>query len=76
MLLQKSKDPDFKPKVLVRGSGSGNNADKVLEEAVPISNSFQALTDDAMNEEYESSIWRFGMMWMNLWKLEFTPQKK
>lgn len=45
------------PKFLSEVRGSGNNADKVLEEAVPISNSFQALTDDAMNEEYESSIW-------------------
>ncbi|PWA98164.1 hypothetical protein CTI12_AA022120 [Artemisia annua] len=42
---------DIRPKVLVKGSASGSNTDKIIEEDVPISNSFHVLTDDVMNEE-------------------------
>ncbi|GJV32772.1 hypothetical protein Tco_1393172 [Tanacetum coccineum] len=48
---------DFRPKVLVQGSSSNGNTKKPFDEAVPISNSFDLLSDEAMDEEYASSIW-------------------
>ncbi|GJR53136.1 hypothetical protein Tco_1403657 [Tanacetum coccineum] len=48
---------DFRPKVLVRGSNSDSDTKKHLDEAVPISNSFDLLSDEAMDEEYATSIW-------------------
>ncbi|PWA74582.1 hypothetical protein CTI12_AA175650 [Artemisia annua] len=56
-LRQLSSDPNFKPKVLVRGSGSGSNHKEIQEEVVPVSNSFDVLADEAMNDEYDSSVW-------------------
>ncbi|GKB12254.1 putative reverse transcriptase domain-containing protein, partial [Tanacetum coccineum] len=48
---------DFRPKVLVRGSNSDGDSKKFPDEAVPVSNSFDLLSDEAMNEEYATSIW-------------------
>ncbi|GKE26447.1 hypothetical protein Tco_1441831, partial [Tanacetum coccineum] len=56
-LRQLSQDPNFKPKVLVRGSGSGSGLKKNQEDVVPVSNPFDVLFDDAMNAEFESKIW-------------------
>lgn len=56
-LRQLSRDPNFKPKIIVRGSGSGSNPMEIQEEVVPISNSFDHLSDDVMNEEFESNVW-------------------
>ncbi|GJZ25328.1 RNA-directed DNA polymerase, eukaryota, reverse transcriptase zinc-binding domain protein [Tanacetum coccineum] len=56
-LRQLSQDPNFKPKVLVRGSGSSGNIMRSQEEFVPVSNSFGVLSEEAMNEEYDNSIW-------------------
>ncbi|PWA73262.1 hypothetical protein CTI12_AA262610 [Artemisia annua] len=58
----------FKPKMLVRGSGSTSKGDKVITEDVPVSNSFDALKDqemvdkedafiEGMDEEYINVIW-------------------
>ncbi|GJV25697.1 putative RNA-directed DNA polymerase [Tanacetum coccineum] len=52
-----SQDLNFKPKVLVRGSGLGSDLKKNQEDVVPFSNPFDELFDDAMNAEFESSIW-------------------
>nr|GFA30490.1 hypothetical protein [Tanacetum cinerariifolium] len=49
-LQQLSKDPNYKPKVLVRGSSSKDVADAVSMEPIPVNNSFQALTDDDMDQ--------------------------
>ncbi|GKF62950.1 hypothetical protein Tco_0183004, partial [Tanacetum coccineum] len=54
---QLSQDPNFKPRVLVRGSGSIGNAKKHHEEYVTISNSFDLLSEDSMDEEFDTSIW-------------------
>ncbi|PWA71325.1 RNA-directed DNA polymerase, eukaryota, Reverse transcriptase zinc-binding domain protein [Artemisia annua] len=61
-LQQLSKDPNFKPKILVRGSGSKTSFEAVVHESVPISNSFQGLTDVDMGEvndkeEFYSKVW-------------------
>ncbi|GJV81463.1 RNA-directed DNA polymerase, eukaryota, reverse transcriptase zinc-binding domain protein [Tanacetum coccineum] len=56
-LRQLSQDPNFKPRVLVRGSGSDGNVKKHHEESVPVSNSFDLLSEDAMDEEYDTIIW-------------------
>ncbi|GKA87512.1 putative reverse transcriptase domain-containing protein [Tanacetum coccineum] len=56
-LRQLSQDPNFKPKVLVRGSGSNSNSKVSIDEVVPTSNSFDLLSEEAMNEEYDTSIW-------------------
>ncbi|GJX75383.1 hypothetical protein Tco_0313978 [Tanacetum coccineum] len=62
-----SKDPNFKPKVLVRGSSSNNNPNLVSDEAIPVKKSFNVLRDEDkdvedvgninVNEEFESKIW-------------------
>ncbi|GJS05680.1 hypothetical protein Tco_0322188 [Tanacetum coccineum] len=56
-LRQLSNDPNFKPKVLVRGSDSESNSKKIQEEVVLVFNPFDVLSDEALNEEYESSVW-------------------
>ncbi|PWA72355.1 hypothetical protein CTI12_AA271370 [Artemisia annua] len=67
-LQQLSKDPNFKPKILVRGSGSKGSLEAVSNESIPISNSFQALEDQEMEqsnvekdinvqEEFFSKVW-------------------
>ncbi|PWA49857.1 hypothetical protein CTI12_AA472210 [Artemisia annua] len=59
---------NFKPKVLVRGSGSASNAAKIISEDIPVSNSFDALKDqvmvdkedefiEGMDEEYINVVW-------------------
>ena len=59
---------DFRPRVLVRGSGSGKDDINLSNENVPVSNSFQVLDDqemaekescivEGMDEEYENEIW-------------------
>ena len=67
-LSQLCKDPNYKPKVLVRGSGSNYPADSVINESVSVSNPFDALVDEEMeqgngiegmseNEEFFSKVW-------------------
>ncbi|GJT86927.1 hypothetical protein Tco_1068644 [Tanacetum coccineum] len=56
-LRELSHDPNFKPKVLVRGSGSKGNSLDIQDEVVPVSNSFDVLSDEVMNEEFDSVIW-------------------
>ncbi|GJU63446.1 putative reverse transcriptase domain-containing protein [Tanacetum coccineum] len=66
-LNQTSKDPNFKPKVLVRGSGSINVSNLVPDETIPVKNAFSVLrNEDAeleergdinVNEEFESKVW-------------------
>ncbi|GKF80165.1 hypothetical protein Tco_0238767, partial [Tanacetum coccineum] len=67
-LQQLSKDPNYKPKVLVRGSSSKDVADAVSMEPIAVNNSFQALIDDDMDqgskeddinvqEEFDSNVW-------------------
>ncbi|PWA58130.1 hypothetical protein CTI12_AA396760 [Artemisia annua] len=53
-LQQISKDPNFKPRVLIRGSGSTRNPNKVVEESIPLSNTFAVLIDDEMLESCNS----------------------
>nr|GEY77027.1 hypothetical protein [Tanacetum cinerariifolium] len=59
---------NFKPKVLVWGSGCYGSIDGILGETVPVANSYQALDDQviedkekaievAMDNEYENVIW-------------------
>nr|GEY62154.1 hypothetical protein [Tanacetum cinerariifolium] len=69
-LRQLSQDPNFKPKVLVRGFGSGGNVTKTQEESVPVSNSFDLLFEEAMNKEYDSSIflWYDGKQGNQFWQ--------
>nr|GEW69226.1 hypothetical protein [Tanacetum cinerariifolium] len=67
-LQQISKDPNFKPKVLLRGSTSKNSPISVFEQAIPIKNSFQLLVEEDMDqsnlegginvqEEFDSKVW-------------------
>nr|GEZ27004.1 hypothetical protein [Tanacetum cinerariifolium] len=44
-LYQYRNDPNFKPKVLVRGFGSNNNVNRVSDETINIKNSFNVLRD-------------------------------
>nr|GFA91073.1 hypothetical protein [Tanacetum cinerariifolium] len=58
---------NYRPKVLVRGSGSDNVADRPLNEDIPVNNSFNILSKDGdnvedlgdihVNEEFESKVW-------------------
>nr|GEV95019.1 hypothetical protein [Tanacetum cinerariifolium] len=63
-----SKDPNFKLKVLLRGSNSKNSSVSASEEAIPINNSFQLLEvedldrgnlDGGINvqKEFDSKLW-------------------
>nr|GEX53046.1 hypothetical protein [Tanacetum cinerariifolium] len=66
-LYQYRNDPNFKPKVLVRGTGSNNNVNLVSDETIPIKNSFNVLSNDGddtddmgginVNDEFESKVW-------------------
>ncbi|GKB04431.1 RNA-directed DNA polymerase, eukaryota, reverse transcriptase zinc-binding domain protein [Tanacetum coccineum] len=47
-LRQLSKDPSFKPKVLVRGSTSKLNSSSECNEPIPTTNSFSVLVDESM----------------------------
>ncbi|GKD78063.1 RNA-directed DNA polymerase, eukaryota, reverse transcriptase zinc-binding domain protein [Tanacetum coccineum] len=57
----------FRPKVLVRGSGSANVVETSLNEDIPVKNSFNVLISDDddvedigginVNEEFESKVW-------------------
>ncbi|PWA95640.1 RNA-directed DNA polymerase, eukaryota, Reverse transcriptase zinc-binding domain protein [Artemisia annua] len=62
------KDPNFKPKVLIRGSSSKNSSDIAINESIPINNSYQVLEDVDMEqsnlgkdvnekEEFFNSVW-------------------
>lgn len=59
---------NFKPKVLVRGSGFASNLNRIMSEDIPVSNSFHALSDQVMvdkeemfingaGEEYTNVVW-------------------
>nr|GEZ16883.1 hypothetical protein [Tanacetum cinerariifolium] len=58
---------NYRPKVLVRGSGSDNVANRPLNEDIPVNNSFNILSKDGdnvedlgdinVNEEFESKVW-------------------
>lgn len=59
---------NFKPKVLVRGSGSNDKLKGIASENIPIANSFQAFEDHDMvdkeeefnksvNDEYDKTVW-------------------
>ncbi|GJX75385.1 putative reverse transcriptase domain-containing protein [Tanacetum coccineum] len=50
-----SKDPNFKPKVLVRGSGSNNDSKRASDESIPVRNSFNVLRDDSGDETEDIS---------------------
>ncbi|GJX22698.1 putative reverse transcriptase domain-containing protein [Tanacetum coccineum] len=64
---KKNKDPNFKPKVFVRGSCSKNNPNLVSDEAFHVKNAFNVLrevdgdTEDMgninVNEEFEAKVW-------------------
>nr|GEY26532.1 hypothetical protein [Tanacetum cinerariifolium] len=66
-LYQFRNDPNFRPKVLVRGSGSNNNVNRVSDETINIKNSFNVLSNDGddtddmgginVNDEFESKVW-------------------
>ncbi|GKC56326.1 RNA-directed DNA polymerase, eukaryota, reverse transcriptase zinc-binding domain protein [Tanacetum coccineum] len=56
-LRELSHDPNFKPKVLVRGSGSKGISLDCQDEVVPVSNLFDVLSDEVMNEEFDNVIW-------------------
>ncbi|PWA42932.1 hypothetical protein CTI12_AA540520 [Artemisia annua] len=67
-LQQLSKDPNYKLKVLVRGSSSKSNSESLAKEAIPISNSFDLLKDDIMEQgndcgeinvqqEFDDKVW-------------------
>lgn len=53
-LQQLSKDPNFQPRVLTRGSGSTGNPKKVVEESIPLNNTFSVLINDEMLESCKS----------------------
>ncbi|PWA78917.1 hypothetical protein CTI12_AA210590 [Artemisia annua] len=50
-LQQLSKDPNFKPKVLVRGSCSNNTSGGAIAENIPLSNTFAAFNDEEMLDD-------------------------
>ncbi|GJY40434.1 hypothetical protein Tco_0427704, partial [Tanacetum coccineum] len=54
-LYQISKDPNFKPKLLVRGSGSNNDSKCASNVSVPVHNSFNVLRDDSGDETEDIS---------------------
>nr|GEY86361.1 hypothetical protein [Tanacetum cinerariifolium] len=66
-LYQYRNDPNFKPKVLVRGSGSNNNVNLVSDETIHIKNPFNVLCNEGddsddmgginVNDELESKVW-------------------
>lgn len=67
-LLDLSKDPNYKPKVLIRGSNSKHTSDIAINESIPINNSYQVLEDVDMEqgtiekdvskkEEFFNSVW-------------------
>ncbi|GJV05062.1 putative reverse transcriptase domain-containing protein [Tanacetum coccineum] len=45
-----SKDPNFKPKVLIRGSSSNKSSLSNVEEVIPVRNSFELLNEDGMEQ--------------------------
>ncbi|PWA75843.1 hypothetical protein CTI12_AA240690 [Artemisia annua] len=49
-LQELSKDPNFKPKVLFRGSSSKNSSESAINESIPLNNSYQALKDVDMEQ--------------------------
>nr|GEU83485.1 hypothetical protein [Tanacetum cinerariifolium] len=55
-----SKDPNFKPKVLIRGSSSNNSSLSTVKEVIPVRNSFKMLNEDGMeqgNDDGENGIY-------------------
>ena len=50
-LQQLSKDPSFKPKILVRGSSSNNTSGGAIAENITLSNSFSAFNDEVMLDD-------------------------
>ncbi|GJW33357.1 putative RNA-directed DNA polymerase [Tanacetum coccineum] len=66
-LHQASKDPNFKPKVLVRGSASNSMSNLVSDETILVKNAFGVLRDDDVEleemdginvyAEFESKVW-------------------
>ncbi|GKB51489.1 hypothetical protein Tco_0902242 [Tanacetum coccineum] len=66
--LSSKYNKNFKPKVLVRGSGSNGKLKGIVDENIQMNNSFQALEDHDMvdkedainkvvNEEYDKIVW-------------------
>ncbi|GJT17056.1 hypothetical protein Tco_0875762 [Tanacetum coccineum] len=60
---------NFKPKVLVRGSGSYGSIDGVLGETVPVANSFQALDDQVMEDKEKAIEAAMDIEYENDWSL-------
>nr|GEV06483.1 putative reverse transcriptase domain-containing protein [Tanacetum cinerariifolium] len=66
-LYQYRNDPNFKPKVMVRGSGSNNNVNLVSDKTIPIKNPFNVLCNEGddsndmgwinVNDEFVSKVW-------------------
>lgn len=65
-----SNNPNFKPKVLVKGSSSKNPFAGIIDESVPIKNSYQVLIDEEMdlggNDSKGSDIGDFDSVWPDL----------
>ncbi|GJX20776.1 RNA-directed DNA polymerase, eukaryota, reverse transcriptase zinc-binding domain protein, partial [Tanacetum coccineum] len=60
---------NFKPKVLVRGSGSYGSTDGVLSEIVPVANYFQALDDQVMEDKEKAIEAAMDIEYENDWSL-------
>ncbi|PWA61234.1 hypothetical protein CTI12_AA374290 [Artemisia annua] len=62
-LHQLSQDPNYKPKVLTRGSNSNSSPSSCNNENIPISNSFSVLINEEMlegkdlHEKFDSKVW-------------------
>ncbi|PWA66587.1 hypothetical protein CTI12_AA325620 [Artemisia annua] len=66
--LSSKYNANFKPRVLVRGSGSDGNRDEIISENIPVNNSYQVFEDHDMvdkdeeflgvvDEEYDKVVW-------------------
>ncbi|GJR87040.1 translation initiation factor IF-2-like protein isoform X1 [Tanacetum coccineum] len=60
---------NFKPKVLVRGSGSYGSTNGVLSEIVPVANYFQALDDQVMEDKEKAIEAAMDIEYENDWSL-------
>ena len=69
-LQQLSKDPNFRPRVLVRGSSSNNETGDNRNEPIPVKNSFSALVDEVMvcgdSDKNKSNVDDFESIWPDL----------
>ncbi|GJY52481.1 putative reverse transcriptase domain-containing protein [Tanacetum coccineum] len=71
-LQQISKDPNFKPKVLLRGSTSKNSFVSASEEAILIKNSFQVLEEEDMDQKEVDILMEDGIYPSKTVRLDWT----